>query len=606
MKIKQTIADIFKTMAFAFNLIFKDSALFIILYALFKIITALMPSVMILLTKQITDGLIAVYDGAEPARLWLFIITLFAATVLNSIIQDMGMSLMYYVREKNSKYLDTMILTKLSKIKISRLEDNTSKDTIQAAMQSDFNISGTFNYIFDLGASIITFISTVAIIFAYYPLIAIFYLLTTIPTTIIHIIQSNKMSRWSMDSIPENRKKDYFYGMLTMKHHAKDLRLYNLAEPIKKKYRELWVKINSEREKIFTQGFRSNFGATLIQCAGYIGMYVYLIYKTYTGDLSIGGLTAFTGAIMTISNNFHIFVWSLRTYIDIFMKRALLLIDFFDWEEETDIGTEPQVLDKFDIEFRNVTFKYPNTENIILNGLSFTIKDGEKIAIIGENGAGKSTIIKLLLRLYEPDSGEILINGVNVNTYEINSHRKKFSACFQSVTDYRLTFAENIALSNLDELGDTDKIIAASNAAGLNNIQDEWENKLNSNMTRAFYEDGKELSGGQWQKVAIARAFFRNASFIILDEPSAALDPKAESQIFNSFAELCGNRSGLLISHRLSNIMLVNRIIFIKQGEITESGTHSELMANNQTYAQMYNLQAEKYRLESETEVSAI
>ena len=604
MKIKQTISDIFKTMSFTFGLIFKDSALFTILYALFKIITALLPSVMILLTKEITDGLIAVYNGDEPAKLWLFIIALFVFTILISVLDDMGMALYHFMRDKNEKYLNTLVLGKLSRIKTSRLEDDKSKDAIQATMQTDFNISGTFGYIFDLGAPLITVISTVAVIFAYYPLIALFYLLTTIPTIIIHTIQSNKMSRWSIDSIPENRRKDYYYGMLTQKHHAKDLRLYNLAEPIKKKYSDLWVKINSAREKIFTQGFRSKSGAILIQCAGYVGMYVYLIYKTYTGDLSIGGLTAFTGGIMTISHSFNSFVWSLRTYIDIFVKRTLMIIDFFDWEEETDIGTEQQTLDKFDIEFKNVTFKYPNTENIILKNLSFSIKDGEKIAVIGENGAGKSTIIKLLLRLYEPDSGEILINGVNVNTYEISSYRKKFSACFQSVNDYRLTFAENIALSNLDELSDTDKIIAASNAAGLNNIQDEWENKLDTNMTRQFYEDGVELSGGQWQKVAIARAFFRNASFIILDEPSAALDPKAESQIFNSFAELCGNRSGLLISHRLSNIMLVNKIIFIKQGEVTESGTHSELMANNQTYAQMYNLQAEKYRIELESEAA--
>jgi ATP-binding cassette subfamily B protein len=261
-------------------------------------------------------------------------------------------------------------------------------------------------------------------------------------------------------------------------------------------------------------------------------------------------------------------------------------------------------MDEYIVEMRHITKRFPG---IVANDdVSIAVKKGEIFALLGENGAGKSTLMSMLFGMYEPDEGEILINGNNIKNYEINSYRKKFSACFQDIAHYSLTFAENIALSNLDSIDDKNKIITAANSSGLENIYETWDKKLETPLTRSFYEDGAELSGGQWQKLAIARAFFRNSSFIILDEPSSALDPIAESQIFNSFSNLCGDKGGLLISHRLSSIMLVDKIIFLEDGCIKEIGTHSELMNKDGTYAQMYHLQAEKYRTKSEEESEAV
>ena len=271
-------------------------------------------------------------------------------------------------------------------------------------------------------------------------------------------------------------------------------------------------------------------------------------------------------------------------------------MDFFHWKEEESANNVMPDMDTFSIEFKNVTFRYPNTDAIVLDNLSFRIDAAEKAAIVGINGAGKSTIVKLLLRLYEPDSGEILIDGKNIKTYPLDAYRQKFSACFQDVSHYALTYAENIALSDIERISDADAIIDAAKESGLGDIHTSFPEGLSNPMTRSFSDIGVELSGGQWQKVGIARAFFRNVPFIILDEPSSALDPKAESQIFHSFAKLCGNKSGILISHRLSSIMLVDKILFLENGRIKESGTHSELMRRNGTYAAMYNLQAEKYR----------
>ena len=597
---KEKALNSIKASVFVVKILFKTTPILIICYIAMNIITALIPAVNILLSKNVIDGLAGIYNGGESAEVWRYIIILFLLVVINALLNEMELAIPEFISTKNEKCLTSIILDKFSKTEIKRLEDKQSNDAIQAVKDSQFYISRTFDYAVNyIPKNIITFVSTISIIFAYYPLIALFYIFTTIPGIIINCVQSDKMNQFSIDSIPETRKKDYLYGILTQSYYAKDLRLYNLSKPFRNKYNELWNKIKLEREKIFKKGFRGLNLSTAINCLGYVGMYVYLIYKTYNGDLSIGGLTAFTAGILTVSGAFGGIVGHIMTYQRIFVSRILSAMEFFNWKEENNANSENLQAEKFDIEFRNVTFKYPNTDNTVLKDLSFTIKDGEKIALVGVNGAGKSTIVKLLLRMYEPDEGEILINGVNVKNYDVNSYREKFSACFQDVSHYSLTFAENIALSDLKNINDTDAVIRAVNASGLDNIHEKWEKKLETPLTRNFEEDGVDLSGGQWQKVAIARAFFRNAPFIILDEPSSALDPIAESQIFNSFSELCGNKSGLLISHRLSSIMIVDRIVFLENGQIKETGTHAELMKQNGTYAEMYSLQAEKYKTET-------
>ena len=592
---KNILPNLIKANIYVIKILFKNTPIFILFFILINILISIIPAVNIMLSKNIIDALIGIYDGNMNELIWKDIILLFTLTILNSLFNNIVLTMADFIKAKNDKYLTTITLDKFSKIEIQHLENKSSLDAIEAVMNSQFSISRSFVSSIEIIKSIVSFLSLILIIFTYYPLIALFYLITTIPSLIVQNIQSSKINQWSIDSIPETRQKGYYYQLLTNAYYAKDLKLYNLSTPFKNKFNELWNRIIYERELLFKKGFKVLNVTTIINAVGYIGLYVYLIYKTYIGELSIGGLSAFTVAVFSISNNFNDILSSIMMYQNIFVSRILLVMDFFNWKEEDYLNSENIQTEKFDITFDKVTFTYPNTTNVILKDLSFTIKDGEKIALVGINGAGKSTIVKLLLRMYEPDEGQILINGVNIQNYDINSYRKYFSACFQDITNYSLTLAENVALSDIKNINNKSKIINAINASGLNNIQDKCEKGLETPLTRSFEEDGVELSGGQWQKISIARAFFRNAPFIILDEPSSALDPKAEAQIFNSFSDLCGEKSGILISHRLSNIMMVDRIIFIESGCVRESGIHSELIKQNGIYAKMYNLQAEKY-----------
>ena len=271
------------------------------------------------------------------------------------------------------------------------------------------------------------------------------------------------------------------------------------------------------------------------------------------------------------------------------------LFEFFAIKTEQTGGTRK--LETFEsLTFDNVCFKYPHTDKYVLTGVSFTLNKGDKLSIVGINGSGKSTIIKLMLGLYEIQSGRILINGYPMSDYDMRDVRKLFSALFQNFVQYPLTLRENIALSSLERMDNSDEIEGVLTQSGVyEDIKPKLENGLDSFMTRQFADKGTELSKGQWQKIALSRAYFKNAPIIIFDEPSAALDAEAEDRIFKSFESISDGKTGIMISHRISSARMSNKIIVLDGGKITEQGTHNELVALDGLYAKLYNLQREKY-----------
>ena len=252
-------------------------------------------------------------------------------------------------------------------------------------------------------------------------------------------------------------------------------------------------------------------------------------------------------------------------------------------------GENPEIV------FRDVSFRYPEADRPVLEHCSFTIHPGECVGLVGLNGSGKSTIVKLLCRFYDTSDGEILIDGVNIREYQLDKLRALFGTLFQETVAYSFTLRENIALSDLDGIEDAERIGKACIQSGVTDFTADWEKGIDENMTRRFAEDGKELSGGQWQRVALARAFFRNSPVILLDEPSAALDPVAEHQIFEDFKQISKGKSTILISHRLSSIRLADKILVLENGRILEEGGHDALLAKGGRYAYLFGLQASKY-----------
>ena len=242
-----------------------------------------------------------------------------------------------------------------------------------------------------------------------------------------------------------------------------------------------------------------------------------------------------------------------------------------------------------------MSFRYPGGEKDVLKDCSFTLYAGETVGLVGLNGSGKSTIVKLLCRFYDPTEGKILIDGIDNKEYDIVKLREMFGVLFQNYVKYSFSLRENVALSDLPRIDETDAIRKACTESRADDFMKEWEKGIDENLTRRFDSNGKELSGGQWQRISLARAFFRDAPIILLDEPSAALDPIAEHKIFQDFAEISKGRTAMLISHRLSSITLCDKILVLEDGHIIEQGSHRELLEANNRYAYLFNLQASKY-----------
>lgn len=315
-----------------------------------------------------------------------------------------------------------------------------------------------------------------------------------------------------------------------------------------------------------------------------------MVFSAIEGKIGIGDVALYIGFANTIANSLLITATFGR--ISKLMEK---LFDFFSIHTKQKQGNRK--LDTFiSLAFENVYFKYPHTETYVLSGVSFTVNKGDKLSIVGINGSGKSTIIKLMLGLYRIESGQILINGYPMSDYDVRDVRKLFSVLFQNFVRYPLTLRENIALSSLERIQSREVIEEVLTQSGVyEEIKPKLENGLDSFMTRRFDDKGTELSQGQWQKIALSRAYFKNAPVIIFDEPSAALDAEAEDRIFRNFESISDGRTGIMVSHRISSARISNKIIVLDGGKITEEGTHDELVLLDGLYAKLYRLQREKY-----------
>lgn len=374
-----------------------------------------------------------------------------------------------------------------------------------------------------------------------------------------------------------------------------ELRLYNLKNHFQEKYDKVVRSLKDKRAKIFSRGFHYTNIGVLISFLGTILVTVIFVFNTYNKRINLGDLTLLIGLSTLISSSLNYVISNIASVFDLYVKHILAYQEFFSWPQIIDDDGEVIERGNIEIEFVDVSFAYPNTNKNVLDKISFKIHKGEKIALIGENGAGKSTIIKLLLRFYEPQSGLILINNKDIRTYSLTSLYALFGVSFQDVYNYALSIEENIVLSNINEKDNLEKIHYTVKMANIEDICQDLPNGLATPLTREFVPDGIELSKGQWQKIAIARTFFRDACFYILDEPSSALDPKAEDYIFSSFKELCKNNGGIIISHRLSCVIMVDKIYLLDSGKIIEQGTHQELMMLNGKYVKLFKLQAKPY-----------
>ena len=396
---------------------------------------------------------------------------------------------------------------------------------------------------------------------------------------------------------PERRQLEYVRQMGASVETAKEVKIFNLHRYLVSKFRELADKFFLANRQLARR--RAIWGTILaaLGTAGYYLAYGYMAWRTVKGDFSIGDLTFLAGSFRRLRQLLE----GLLVGFSQVAGQALYLEDlfsFFEIEPEITSPTNPRAVPATIREgffFDNVGFRYPDAEKWALRGLSFELRAGEVLALVGENGAGKTTLVKLLARLYDPDEGRILLDGHDLREYDLEQLRANIGVIFQDFVRYHLTAGENIGVGQVDAMQDLTRIKEAARRAMADQLIESLPDGYDQLIGRRF-KTGVDLSGGQWQKIAIARAYMRDAQVMILDEPTAALDARAEFEVFQRFKELSEGKTAVLISHRFSSVRMADRILVLADGKVEASGTHEQLLADGGRYADLFELQAAGYR----------
>ncbi len=582
-----------KSIAYSWNLIFESSNLMIFLYFFLMLVATSVPLLSAFLLKSILNALTAATPETEGV---LAVVLLYGLSLVVHLGISSARDLTRSIIDQKAKHMfECRLAEKLASLPMDILDSSEGKDMIDDVKYTENTAVLLIFRVTDMISHIYTFAVAFATLAVFSLGFSLMFLVFTIPSIIFSEYYAHKSEELRKKNAPDVRKFHYYRWMLTDAWPAKDVRMYDLTDAIKARYEEEkkdYIKANKALDKKVLHG---SLGIELFRRSGEIVFISYVIYKAVTGTIGIGDVALYIGFAHSVSNSFWRVSWLLT---DMFSRISGLmsgLFNFFAIKTERNSGSRK--LEAFEaLTFVNVCFKYPHTDKYVLTGVSFTLNKGDKLSIVGINGSGKSTIIKLMLGLYEIESGQILINGYPMSDYDMRDVRKLFSALFQSFVQYPLTLRENIALSSLERMDNSDEIERVLTQSGVyEDIQPKLENGLDSFMTRQFADNGTELSKGQWQKIALSRAYFKNAPIIIFDEPSAALDAEAEDRIFKNFESISDGKTGIMISHRISSARMANKIIVLDGGKITEQGTHDELVALDGLYAKLYNLQREKY-----------
>lgn len=492
-------------------------------------------------------------------------------------------------------FIQNEVAKKAAKVRLSYFDNTETHRILDCVKQNlgdriSFIIGAAFEVIF----SVVKFLTVGFIIAGENPWIALIIMGSAIPSVIIQNLQTEE-SYWDEQfNSHEARFQDYMSWLLTWKKYAKEMQFYNLYDYINKRFDESVKALQGVRIKTVKKYTGFNAIASLLNYVAIGVSLILIVWDIYHGRVGVGSFIL----VYTSAQNLQHSVKSMFASMLEIGNEGRYIEDYFtmmSYEEELDEKDAVALkAEDINIEFRNVTFAYPQTERIVLKDINLEIKQGEKIAIIGENGSGKSTFIALLTGLYQPVSGQILVNGVDISK-NLAVLRKSLSCTYQNFVQYQLTIRENILLGDLEHEHSEEDVMDAAKKAGIYDevmaMQDGFETPLGN-----YAENGRDLSGGQWQKIAMARNLIKeSARIMILDEPTAALDPVAESDLYRQFQSLTEDRTVLLISHRLGATRLAERVLVFQDGQIVEDGSHEELINRNGIYTEMYHAQSQWY-----------
>jgi len=568
-----------------------------------RVIRSFIPVAVLWIGKLIIDGVIAGMAAAHAGRTpdWWHLATLvgleLGIAVVGEGLARLSSLLESLLGDLFANRLSVRLMEHAATLDLAQFEDAEIYDHLERARRQTTGRIGLFTLLLGTAQDLITLVSLAGVLLVQLPWLLLLLTIAVLPAFLGEAHFASLGYSLLFSWTPERRLLDYLRYMGASDESAKEVKLFGLSKFLVGRYADLSDKFYQENKKL---AVRRNIVSTLLVILGtlgYYGAYVVIIYRTVLGVFSIGTLTFLAGSFRQSRDLIQRVLLALSQIYE----QSLYLSDLFTFfDVRPTVVSQPGARAvprpiRTGFQFENVGFRYPGSQRWAVRHLSFTFEPHERIALVGENGAGKTTLVKLLARLYDPDEGRILLDGVDLRDYDLDSLRKNIGIIFQDFVRYDFILRENIGVSQVEALDDDARIREAARRSLADSVAQRVPQGFDQMLGRRF-DNGVELSGGEWQKVALARAYMRDAQVLILDEPTAALDARAEYEVFLRFAELTKGRMAVLISHRFSTVRMADRILVLKGGELVDDGTHEELLARGGLYAELFSLQAAGYR----------
>ncbi len=555
------------------------------------------PLAMLYLVKRIVDETVLSISSSEMESLFramAFVVAAAAVSLLQAACSQAAALANERLSMKVSDHIYDLLHRKSIRVDLAFYENPAYFDTLhRAQMEGPHRPAKIVNTLITIGRDGLSLVAITSLLLYFHWAVPMILFAAVIPGVWVKIRFSRKMYQWQRDRTNTQREASYLNWLMTGYIHAKEIRLFGLGGLLQKRFSVLRQRIRDE--KLAIEKSRTIL-AVLAQSASIVAMFgalAFIVSRAVAGRITVGDLVMYFQAIQRGIGFFQ----SLLTGLSGLYEDNLFISYFYEFMDVQETVTDPPAPRpvpariKQGIVIENVHFRYPHARESILKDISFTIAPGEVVAVVGGNGAGKTTLAKLLCRLYDPDAGRIAIDGTDIRHFSLKDLRDRIGILFQDFARYHFTARDNIRLGSVDAPEDSLQIIHAAQDAGADAFIRRLPQGYDTMLGKMF-ENGEELSGGQWQKIALARTFFRNAELVVLDEPASSLDADSEYEIFHDFKKLLNGRSALLISHRFSTVKTADKIIVLQHGRICEQGSHAALVSRNGPYARWFEKQS--------------
>lgn len=587
----------------AFRLVWEAHPPSTVLMAVWTLIGGLIPVGQAYVAKLIVDGVVgslqAQATAAEGLRTVVpFLLAEFVLVVLQSAVAQARSLTEHILHARLNLTINTRIIRKSLELDLAHFENAEYYDKLQnARREADWRGLQIMNGGFYLVQNVLTLASYAAVLISFNIWLALLLFLATLPAFIAQSKYADLTFRVISWRAPEARKLSYLEYLLTDYDAVKEVKLFGLGEPLLGRYANLFWSFLREDQAIAQRRSLASLGWGLLATLTYYGAYAWIVLQTLASAITLGDMTLYLMIFRNSQGIFESIFWGLSEMYEngLFMSNLFTFLELVPQMRRAAAPKSPLTGGRRGVEFRGVSFRYEGHDDWALRDVNLRIGPREKVALVGPNGAGKTTLIKLLGRLYDPTEGQILFDGVDLRDYDPAELRTRIGVIFQDFVRYHLAAFENIGFGQVEALDDRPRIEASAAKSGAHPVIAALPDGYETILGRWFAR-GRDLSGGEWQKIALARAFMRSCDILVLDEPTASLDAENEFQVFQQFRRLTEDKMAILISHRFSTVRMADRIYVLDQGRVQEQGSHAELLAHNGIYARLFTLQAASYR----------